>query len=271
MTKYQGQRRDPPNAREMRPDRKGGSGRDRVRAVMTLYGAHTVEAALDNPRREVLAVLASENAAQRLAPFLARRQIDPRIVRNEEIAARLPDGAVHQGVLAEVAPLPPVALDTVFPASPIIALDQVCDPHNVGAILRLAAAFGAAAVIAPERGAPAPSGAMAKAASGALEHVPYIQITNLARSLDEMKRAGYWVVGLDAADERDLVGVVDSTQTVLVLGAEGPGLRRLTRERCDILARIALPGAIKSLNVSNAAAIALYALNLADSGAYNDQ
>lgn len=262
MSKFQRPRREAPRSPVSRPTDRP-SGRGEQRGLLALYGLHAVEAALDNPRRDVVSVMATEGAARRLAAALSRRGIEPRRATSEEIDARLAGGAVHQGVLAEVRPLPPVPLSRIVPASPLIALDQVTDPHNIGAILRSAAGFGAAAVIAPERGAPAPSGALAKAASGALEHVSYVQITNLARTLQELKGAGYWIFGLAEESEIELEAVAAYAPVVLVLGAEGPGLRRLTRERCDMLVRIAMPGKIKSLNVSNAAAIALYALSRA--------
>ena len=258
MSKYQGQRRGP-----MARPADRSSGRGEPRGLLSLYGLHAVEAALDNPRREMVRVMATDSAVRRLAAALSRRGIEAKRASSEEIDARLAAGAAHQGVLAEVRPLPPMALSRIVPASPLVALDRVTDPHNVGAILRSAAGFGAAAVIAPDRGAPAPSGALAKAASGALEHVPYVQITNLARTLQELKRAGYWVLGLEGESETALETVADRTPVVLVLGAEGKGLRRLTRETCDMRVRIAMPGQIKSLNVSNAAAIALYALSRA--------
>jgi len=238
------------------PARKGGG--------LLLYGLHAVEAALRNPRRNIIELTATRAAAERLAGAISARALEPKYVEDtHEIADLLPPDAVHQGVIARVAPLPPVAFGDLAPASPILALDQVTDPHNVGAILRSAAAFGAAAVIAPEHGAPAPSGALAKAATGALEHVPYIQVVNLARALEQAAKAGYWIVGLDGEGEARLEEAVGHEQLILVLGAEGTGLRRLTREHCDVLARLDLPGEIKTLNVSNAAAIALYAASRA--------
>lgn len=244
------------------PRRRGAGGGDSP-GELVLYGLHTVAAALANPARTVLALRATAQAAARLEAEIAARGLAPQLVTAEELAAGLPDGAVHQGVTARVAPLPAVDLDTIVPASPIIVLDQVTDPHNVGAVLRSAAAFGAAAVLAPERHAPAPSAAMAKAATGALEHVPYVRVTNLARALERLKTAGYWVVGLAGEGGTRLEEVTDRAPLVLVLGAEGGGLRHLTREKCDLLARLDLPGAIATLNVSNAAAIALYALDRA--------
>lgn len=264
MTKFQGRRHTARRGAATRAQPQGETAGDRrAPGLLVLYGLHAVEAALDNPRREVAGVMATESAARRLAPALSRRGLAARIAGGAEIGARLAGGAVHQGVLAEVRPLPPVALASLVPASPLVALDQITDPHNVGAVLRSAAGFGAAAVIAPDRGAPAPSGALAKAASGALEHVAYVQITNLARTLQELKDAGYWIFGLAEESETELEAIAGTVPAVLVLGAEGPGLRRLTRQKCDMLVRIPMPGRIKSLNVSNAAAVALYALSRA--------
>lgn len=239
-----------------KPASAGGGG-------LLLYGLHAVEAALKNSHRNILELTATKAAADRLGAAISARGIEPHMAENRDIADRLPADAVHQGIIARVAPLAPVSLADLAPAAPVIALDQVTDPHNVGAILRSAAAFGAAAVIAPEHGAPAPSGALAKAATGALEHVPYIQTANLARALESAKKAGYWIIGLDGDSDTPFEEVAGQTPLLLVLGAEGAGLRRLTRERCDILARLDLPGAIRTLNVSNAAAIALYAASRA--------
>lgn len=259
MPPRQHSRKPGPGARPAR--RAAGVGRrGEGSGEITLYGLHAVAAALANPRRTVLRLRATGQAAARLAGAIAARGIAPDIVTAEQLAAGLPDGAVHQGVAARVAPLPPVELDALVPASPIIALDQVTDPHNVGAILRSAAAFDAAAVLAPDRNAPPPSAALAKAATGALEHVPYLRIGNLARTLGRLKTAGYWIVGLDGAAPMRIEEVADRAPVVLVLGAEGGGLRHLTRQTCDLVVRLDLPGPIKTLNVSNAAAIALYAL-----------
>lgn len=262
MSKYQHPRGGPAN-KHRRHAHSSRTGRTAAAGPLQLYGLHAVEAALRNPKRRIISLLATENAALKLADAIAARGVTPTPAAAEKIAARLPDGAVHQGVLAEVEAFDPVSLQDLAPASPIIALDQVTDPQNVGAILRSAAAFGAAAVIAPDRGAPAASGALAKAATGALEHVPYLQIGNLARTLEDLKKAGYWIVGLAGEGDTALETVADRTPLVLVLGAEGSGLRRLTRERCDVLARLDLPGPIKALNVSNAAAVALYAVTRA--------
>ncbi len=237
-----------------------------------LYGGHAVLAAVANPARPISRIVATAAAAQRLGPPLecaletrnqARNQaIAPEMLDSEAIRDLLPRDAVHQGIAARVEPLAPAALETMGPAAGgdvVLVLDQVTDPHNVGAILRSAVFFGARAVVVSERHAPPESGVLAKAASGALESMPLVRVTNLARALGALKGEGYWLVGLDA--DAPAVLAAGRTPTVLVLGAEGTGLRRLTAETCDSLARIeAAPAAAvapPSLNVSNAAAVAL--------------
>jgi 23S rRNA (guanosine2251-2'-O)-methyltransferase len=226
-----------------------------------LYGIHTVEAALENPKRRILRLLATTNAARRMAPMLATAGITPEIVPPRTLDALADPGAVHQGVLAEARPLPELRLDEIDRRATVIVLDQVTDPHNVGAIMRSAAAFGAAAVVTTARHSPQASSALAKAASGAVEWVPFVKVTNLARALEELKTFGFTVLGLDSEAALPIERAPAPEPVALVLGAEGKGLRRLTRECCDHLVRLDLPGPIKSLNVSNAAALALYALN----------
>jgi 23S rRNA (guanosine2251-2'-O)-methyltransferase len=225
--------------------------------VARIYGFHSVEAALKAPRRELIRLYATAAAAERLQPEIAARGIEVRIMSLEEIAARAPREAVHQGVLLEARKLAPIHLSELPANGLVIVLDQITDPHNVGAILRTAAAFAVDALVTTERHSPEFSGALAKSASGGLEHVPICTVVNLARALDEMGDMGYLRVGLDSEGPVPLARVALSRPLALVLGAEGKGLRRLTRERCDVLARLDLPGAIKSLNVSNACAIAL--------------
>ena len=241
---------------------------------LKLWGKHPVRAALANPRRRIDAGWATPRA---LAELTASRVHRPEIawtgVTAAQLAALLPAGAVHQGVAVMAEPLPRIALENVLdaaaPAGPLIVLDRVTDPQNVGAVLRSCAAFGAAALVVADRHAPPESGALAKAAAGALEVVPWVRVVNLARSLAAIRAAGRWTVGLDgsAAATIEEAGL-GSSNTALVLGAEGKGLRRLTKEKCDILVRIPMQYAnhekrsnlIDSLNVSNAAAIALYEL-----------
>jgi 23S rRNA (guanosine2251-2'-O)-methyltransferase len=247
-------------------------------AGLWLYGVHAVLAALDNPRRRCQRLLVTREAQARFAEplgrLLKRRQaplaVEP--AEREALAALLPPEAVHQGLALAVAPLEQPAFEAVlgsptgspagFPGQRrvLCALDQVTDPQNVGAILRSAAAFGAAAVIGTQRHAAAESGALAKAASGALERVPYLQVTNLARSLEQAKRAGYWTLGLAANAGASLAATDTGDRVVLVLGAEGSGLRRLTQERCDLLARLPTLAPLDQLNVANAAAVAFYEL-----------
>jgi 23S rRNA (guanosine2251-2'-O)-methyltransferase len=234
-----------------------------------IYGRHAVAAALGNPDRRCRRLMGTAEALAALgkAGALPRADLPPETVMREEIDRVLPRGAVHQGLALEAAPFEERRLDVLSVkgetvAPPIaVALDQVTDPRNVGAVLRAAAAFGARAVILPDRHAPHESGALAKAASGALETVPMVRVANLARALGEIKEMGYWCVGLDAHAGQTLAdAAAGGTPTLLVLGAEGEGLRRLTAERCDFLVRLPISGAVESLNVAAAAAVALYAL-----------
>jgi 23S rRNA (guanosine2251-2'-O)-methyltransferase len=188
--------------------------------------------------------------------------LHPEIMTGEEIAALLPPGAVHQGVALKVAPLPDLTVDEACEGAKVaIVLDQVTDPHNFGAILRSAAVFGAGALITTDRNSPPLSGVLAKAASGALEKVRIAKVTNLVRALDELKDLDFEVIGLDGKGEVSLPDFKTGPKVALVIGAEGAGLRRLTREHCDILARLPATGDMRSLNVSNAAAVALYELS----------
>ena len=226
-------------------------------AMVVLYGWHTVMAALENPARTFHRLLATENAARRLGEDNIKLPLEPELVRPEAIAALAGPEAVHQGLYAEADPLPSPELDDVA-AGIVLVLDQITDPHNVGAILRSAAAFGVTAAVTTARHSPQASGVLAKAASGALEYVPIVTVANLARALEELKDLNTLLVGLDSAGEADLAAAPLAAPLALVVGAEGKGLRHLTRRHCDILARLALPGRIKSLNVSNATALALY-------------
>jgi 23S rRNA (guanosine2251-2'-O)-methyltransferase len=224
-----------------------------------LYGWHTVLAALANPARRVRRLLATENAARRLLAERPEPLVPaPEIVRPDAIAARLPADAVHQGLYAEADPLPAPEIEAVAAEHAVLALDQITDPHNVGAIIRTSVAFGVRAIVLTARHSPEATGVLAKAASGALEHVPLIAVPNLARALGVLKDKGFLVIGLDATGEDDLAVLPLRTPLALVLGAEGKGLRQSTRQSCDHVARLDLPGPIKSLNVSNAAALALY-------------
>ncbi|RBP07286.1 23S rRNA (guanosine2251-2'-O)-methyltransferase [Roseiarcus fermentans] len=244
------------------PAAEAGRARDRPRErrepdVARIYGFHSVEAALNAPRRELIRLYATAAAAERLKAAIDARGVETRIVGLEEVAGRLPRDSVHQGVLLEARPLAPIDVSELPARGLVLVLDQITDPHNVGAIFRTAAAFAVDAVVTTERHAPELSGALAKSASGGLEHVPICSVTNLSRALTEMGEMGYQRVGLDSEAPTTLDAIPLARPLALVLGAEDKGLRRLTRERCDALARLDLPGAIRSLNVSNAAAIAL--------------
>ena len=237
-----------------------------------IYGFHAVQAVLENPRRHWSRLLATPEAARKLDPPAA---VTPEILHRREIEKLLPAGAVHQGVALAVDPLPQPhfedwlaaisAPQTAASTTPdadralVLMLDQVTDPHNVGAILRSAAAFGASAVIVQSRHSPEESATLAKSASGGLERVPYLQVTNLARTLESLKEAGFWSAAFDS-DAVDAAATLrlDSGKWVFVFGAEGKGVRPLLRAHCDHLVRLpTLPG-FGSLNVSNAAAVALY-------------
>lgn len=257
--------RNPEAGRSPRPARAPQSRQHDGR--LWLYGQHAVEAALLNPRRycHELRLRADLMASLRheLAEALNKRRLQPIVVENDDLAALLPPGAVHQGLALRVEPLDQPAVEDIAPITgegpaTIILLDQVTDPQNVGAILRSAAAFGAAALITQDRHSPPESGALAKAASGSLEVLPWIRTVNLSRALDQLAQAGFWRIGLDGQAEQALPAVDLGQRIVLVLGAEGAGLRPGTRSHCDVLARLPMTGAVESLNVSNAAAVALY-------------
>ena len=240
-----------------RSDPRDRTGERREAKVSLIYGFHSVGAALKAPRRELIRLYATPAAAERLSGEIAARGLETRIMSPEEISARAPREAVHQGLLLEARPLAPIDIADLPAKGLVLVLDQITDPHNVGAILRTGAAFAVDALVTTERHSPELSGTLAKAASGGLEHVPICTVTNLARALAEMGDMGYWRIGLDSDASEPLTKETISRPLALVLGAEDKGLRRLTRERCDRLARLDLPGAIKSLNVSNACAIAL--------------
>lgn len=223
-----------------------------------LYGAHAVAAALANPARRCLQLWATSNALSRHGKVIENSGIVTERVRPDVLDRKLGAGAVHQGLLLEAAPLEEPSLHDLAPGGVLVVLDQVSDPHNVGAVLRSCAAFGARGLILTERHSPSNTGVLAKAASGALEHVPLIRVTNLVRALGSIAELGHVRIGLDGDAGQDLADVDLSGGVALVLGAEGKGLRRLTAEHCDWLAHIATPGPLSSLNVSNAAAVSLY-------------
>ncbi|MGV1870166.1 TrmH family RNA methyltransferase [Agrobacterium rosae] len=225
-----------------------------------LYGLHTVRAALSNKEREIVKLSVTLNALARLEIGTAEEQPFPvEMVSPQDIDKVLGPDAIHQGIMLETKPLPVKKLGALKNSPLILVLDQVTDPHNVGAIMRSAVAFNAGAVITTMRHSPTESGVMAKSASGALEMIPYIQIGNLAEALGELHRLGFTSIGLDSEGPAPIEGTFSGKKIALVLGAEGKGLRQKTRETVSALARLDMPGEIKSLNVSNAAAIALYA------------
>jgi 23S rRNA (guanosine2251-2'-O)-methyltransferase len=228
--------------------------------LVRLYGLHTVRAALDNPRRKIHKLLVTRNAQERLEiADLAALPFAATLVEPREIDKITGSDAVHQGVVIEAEPLKPKRLDALTDTPLILVLDQVTDPHNVGAILRSAVAFGAGALITTTRHSPQESGVLAKAASGALEHIDHIEVRNLAEALGELHDAGFQTIGLDSDGPAELEKSFANGRIALVLGAEGKGLRQRTRETVTTLARLDMPGAIRSLNVSNAAAVAMYA------------
>ncbi len=247
-----------------RQKRSGGADRSGGGGPAVIYGWHSALAALSNPRRSVRRILATRNALARLAEHGVADLPEP--VEAREIERAAGEGAVHQGIAVLADPLPELDLSDLAGARLVVVLDQVTDPHNVGAIIRTAAAFGAAAVVLTERHGPAESGVLAKAASGGLEHVALVRVKNLARALDALADLGFQRLGLDSAHAEPLAPAPPAEKTAIVLGAEGRGLRRLTREKCDRLVRLDVTGPISSLNVSNAAALALYVLTRRPAG-----
>jgi 23S rRNA (guanosine2251-2'-O)-methyltransferase len=242
---------------ERRPawrDRDGGPDDGPV----ILYGWHTVTLALQNPARHIRKLLLTENAARRLTEDHIAPPITPEIVRPSQIDQLLGPDAVHQGLLAEADPLPSPDIETLAAQGIVLVLDQITDPHNVGAIMRSAAAFAVKAIVTTNRHSPAATGVLAKSASGALEMVHLVTVQNLARGLTTLNERGFMTVGLDSEGSENLGGLALRQPLALVLGAEGKGLRQLTRETCSHVARLDMPGEIKSLNVSNAAVLALY-------------
>ena len=225
-----------------------------------IYGVHPVAEALKNPQRKIFSLKASKNAADRLAEEIAARGITPEIVHPRELDKRLGADAVHQGLLLEAKPLAQPRLDEIAKTGIVVLLDQVTDPHNVGAILRTCAAFNVTALVATARHSPEASAVLFKSASGAYEHVPFVKVTNLSRAMAELKDYGFRIAGLDSEAAETISEIDRAPPIALVLGAEGKGLRLLTRNSCDHLVRLEMDGPIKSLNVSNACAVALYAL-----------
>ncbi len=229
-----------------------------------LWGKHAVAAALDNPDRKVVKAWATREAA---ALMQFPKDVAVTFADVADLGRLVPSDAPHQGVVIEVEALEDAWLDGILANAPeravLLVLDQVTDPHNVGAILRSAAAFGAVGIVTQDRHSPPESGVVAKAASGALERVPWARVVNLARALEEIGEAGFWRIGLAGDSDTDLREALGSARVALVLGAEGAGLRPNTRDHCDSIARLPITDTVESLNVSNAAAVALYAASVA--------
>jgi 23S rRNA (guanosine2251-2'-O)-methyltransferase len=227
------------------------------------WGRHAVAAALDNPGRKVLRAWITREAADVLQ---FPKDVPVTFADVADLGKLVPNDAPHQGVVIEVEPLEDVWLDDLLVSAPdraiLLVLDQVTDPHNVGAILRSAAAFGAIGLVSQDRHSPAEGGVVAKAASGALERMPWARVVNLARALEDVASAGFWRIGLAGDADTELKDALGPARVAMVLGAEGPGLRHNTREHCDALARLPIGEAVESLNVSNAAAVALYAASI---------
>jgi 23S rRNA (guanosine2251-2'-O)-methyltransferase len=229
------------------------------------WGKHAVAAALDNPARKVLRAWATRETA---AFMRFPSDLAVTLAEAPDLGRLVPNDAPHQGVVIEVEPLEEAWLDELLQddngaKAALLVLDQVTDPHNLGAILRSAAAFGAVGIVTQDRHSPPESGVVAKAASGALERVQWTRVVNLARALEEIGEAGFWRIGLAGDAEMELKDALGPQRVALVLGAEGAGMRHNTREHCDALARLPIGDAVESLNVSNAAAIALYAASVA--------
>ncbi|RVQ65739.1 23S rRNA (guanosine(2251)-2'-O)-methyltransferase RlmB [Croceicoccus ponticola] len=241
-----------------------GSGRS-AKGAVRIWGRHAVTSALNNPEREINKIWA---VRETLEEMVDAGEIEiPDDVRVEyaeavDLGRLVSRDAPHQNIVIECEPLPERHLADVAtgdPKSPVVVLDHVTDPHNVGAIMRSAAAFGAACIVTQDRHAPPESGTLAKSASGALESLPWIRVVNLSRALEELAELGYWRIGLDGDGEQTLADALTSGPVALVLGAEGDGLRHQVGQHCDQIARLPIATAVESLNVSNAAAIALYA------------
>lgn len=261
------------SGRPFRKDRKPGK-KGPVAAVagdpeglVRLYGTHAVEAALKNPKRAIRRLLATENAERRLAEAIGARKLEVERASPTDLDRMLGADAVHQGLLLEAEPLPEPTLDDLTRAAaegaPLILLDHVTDPHNAGAVLRSAAVFGAAGVIMTRRHSPPLNGVLAKSASGALDAIPVLMVQNLARTMIELKEKGFVLLGLEGTASQRLEDEAFDRKTGLVLGAEGKGLRELTGQTCDRLVSIMTASTFTSLNVSNAAAVALHTARVA--------
>lgn len=229
-----------------------------------LYGKHPVSLALENKNRQVKEVLLLSGAQDKIS---IPKNVPFKFVSKEQIEAHVGKEAVHQGIIARCAPLPALDIIDIIENAEnkdkelIVILDQVTDPHNIGAIMRSAAAFNAGAVIVPQNGAPDETGVLAKSASGALELIPLVRVKNLSRAMDELKEAGFWCIGLDGYAKHSIYQTKLPKKAVIVMGSEGDGLRRLTSEKCDDTVKLPMNPKVESLNVSNACAVTLYEWN----------
>ena len=231
--------------------------------LVIIFGFHAVLAALTANKRRILDLYVTQNSLPRIIDIARSKGLEPKIVEAKHLSAHLGQEAVHQGFLIEARPLPDVDIfDIENKTGVILVLDQITDPHNVGAIVRTACAFGVDALIVTQRHSPNFSGVLAKIASGGLEHLLIVNVTNLARALEDLHARGYMIVGLDSQGDELISGLPLSTPLALVFGSEDRGLRRLTRENCDAIARLDLSGPIQSLNVSNACAAVLSQIKL---------
>ena len=265
--KPQGEKRPPGGGKPFHGNPRSPA-KERFSGKATLWGVHAVTEAWKNPARTIRALYITEPALAEFAPVLsahAKERPAPTVVERHQIDQMLPPGAVHQGIAVDAAPLEEIFLQDLIihatnkPRSVFVVLDQVTDPHNVGAVLRSACAFGADGLIMQSRHAPEINGVLAKAASGAVEHMPLAYETNLSRAVNHLQEEGYTAMALDERGETSIADYDFPARVVIVLGAEGKGLRQGLRENCDITLRLPTGGAVGSLNVSNAAAVALYA------------
>lgn len=234
---------------------------------LILYGRHAVIAALTNPRRQISKILCTAESAAELKPLAAKRSLAPVIVERKELDRILPREAVHQGFALYCSPLPSASLEDICALAEqqetchVLVLDQVTDPQNIGAIIRSCVAFNTLALIVQDKNSPAETGAMAKAAAGMLEHLPVCRATNLSRAIQKLKDAGFWTIGMDGYAETTIDSLKKGGRTAVIMGSEGKGMRRLVEESCDTAVRLPISPLTESLNVSTAAAIALYELN----------
>lgn len=229
-----------------------------------IYGKHPVIAALNNPNRKYKKLYTTQEVWQELKSSFSKLEIKVHFMEPYEIDERLPDGVNHQNIVLEVLPLKPLEIEDIIEnvsskeKSCLVILDQITDPHNIGAIIRSAAAFSADAIIMTEHNSPSENQTIIKSAAGACELIPLVKVTNLANCMKLLQKEGYWIIGLDGHTEIELNNSIFSNKIVLVLGSEGKGMRNLTKKNCDYIAKIKISKSLESLNVSNAAAIALY-------------